>query len=162
MPAIVSCLIGVLTGTWLRQTTLGPATRSLRLALAGVVLLALGCAWGMEFPVIKKLWTSSYVLVAGGWSLLLFAAFHEVIDVRGIRGWAQPCVWVGTNALTIYLVSRIVDFNALSARFAGGDIAAALNRILPGLGGLVLALVGVVLCVLLCRFLYRRQIFLRL
>jgi hypothetical protein len=69
---------------------------------------------------------------------------------------------VGSNALVIYLVSNVVDFNALSARFTGGAIATALDSLWPGLGGLVLALVSIGLCFALCRFLHERKIFLRL
>jgi len=162
LPAIATCLLGVCAGRFLRESPLAGAAKAARLALAGVALLALGYAWGLEFPVIKKLWTSSFVLVAGGWSFLLLAGFYYTIDVRDRRGWAQPFVWVGANALTLYLVSNIVDFNALSARLAGGPVAAALDAVWTGLGGLILALVGAALCILLARFLYRRQIFLRL
>ncbi|HKB92271.1 MAG TPA: DUF5009 domain-containing protein, partial [Opitutaceae bacterium] len=101
-------------------------------------------------------------LVAGGWSALWLAAFYLVIDVWKIRAWAAPFVWVGMNALTIYLISNIVDFRKLSARFVGGDVARALDALWPGLGGLLFASTGIVLCVLICRFLYQRKIFLRL
>ena len=59
-------------------------------------------------------------------------------------------------------MSNIVDFGRLSERFAGGAVAARLDALWPGFGGLVLAMVSIVLCFLLCRFLYQRRIFLRL
>ena len=94
---------------------------------------------------------------------MLLSLFYYVIDVRRFRGWAMPFVWMGTNALTIYLVSNVVDFDALSARFVGGPIATWLDAtVMPHFGSVVLALVGLLLCFLFCRFLYRRQIFLRL
>ena len=46
------------------------------LIAAGVATIAVGYLWGLQFPVIKNIWTSSYVLVAGGWSLLLLALFY--------------------------------------------------------------------------------------
>ncbi|MCC6234999.1 MAG: DUF5009 domain-containing protein, partial [Verrucomicrobiales bacterium] len=139
------------------------AQRAGGLALAGVVLLAAGYAWGLQFPVVKKLWTSSFVLVAGGWSALLLASFYFVIDVKGIRGWAVPFTWIGTNALTIYIVSRLVDFDELATRLVGKGAMAWLDtEVMPHLSGVVIALVGLVLCFLFCRFLYRRQLFLRL
>ena len=76
--------------------------------------------------------------------------------------WAVPLTWIGANALTIYLLSNVVDFMALSQRFAGGDVAAWLDARWTGLGGLLLALTSVVLCLAICRFLYQRKIFLRL
>jgi predicted acyltransferase len=162
LPAIASCLLGVFAGLLLRDATRSEKQKVTLLAGAGVALLAAGWLWGLQFPVIKKLWTSSFVLVAGGWSVLLLAAFYLVIDVWQKRVWAAPLVWVGTNALTIYLISNIVDFKKLSGRFAGGDIAAWLDAQWTGLGSLVLALTGVVLCIAICRFLHERKIFLRL
>jgi predicted acyltransferase len=132
------------------------------MALAGCGLLAAGLLWSLHFPIIKKIWTSSFVLVAGGWSMLLLCGFYQVADVWRLRRWLQPFVWLGSNSLAIYLVSNVVDFSSLSARFAGGTVAATLNGMWPGLGALVLALLSIVLCMLLCRFLYRRRIFLRL
>lgn len=162
LPAIASCLLGVLAGLQLRATGKTPAEKIRLLVAGGIALLVLGNLWGWQFPVIKRLWTSSFVCVAGGWSLLLLATFYYLIDVRGWRGWARPFVWIGSNALTIYLVSLLVSVENISARLFGGEIAAGLNALWPGLGGLVLALTGIILCVLFCRFLYERKIFLRL
>ena len=77
--------------------------------------------------------------------------------------WARVLGWeVRDDALTIYLVSRFVNFDDLAARFFGGEIAATLNALWPGLAGRVLALTGIGLCLALCRFLYVRKIFLRI
>ena len=162
LPAVASCLLGVLASLWLKNARRSAAARGWLLVGAGAALLAIGQIWGLQFPVIKKLWTSSFVLVAGGWSAMLLGAFYLVIDVAQVRSWAWPFVWVGCNPLAIYLVSNIVDFGKLSERFAGGDIAAGLDALWPGLGGLVLALVGAALSFAACRFLYQRKIFLRL
>ena len=162
-PAFASCLLGVFAGLLLQDSTRTGARKSQVLALGGVALLVVGYLWGLQFPIVKKLWTSSFVLVAGGWSALLLAFFHQVIDVWQKRGWAMPFVWIGTNALTIYIVSRLVDFDGLAARFVGGNIAAFLDAaVMPHFSGVVLALLGLAFCFLFCRFLYRRQIFLRL
>ena len=162
LPAIASCLLGVFAGLLLRDATRTEKQKVAWLAGGGGVLIVAGHLWSLQFPVIKKLWTSSFVLVAGGWSARLLAAFYYLIDVRQWRGWAMPFVWIGTNALTIYLISNVVDFKKLSARFAGGDIATWFDARCAGLGELMLALTGVGLCVALCRFLYNRKIFLRL
>jgi predicted acyltransferase len=162
LPAIASCLLGVFAGLLLRDPARSERQKVAWLAGAGAALVALGYAWGLEFPIIKKIWTSSFVLVAGGFSALLLAAFYLVIDVWKLRMWAMPLVWIGANALAIYIISNVVDFGKLSDRFAGGDVAKWLNSQRQGLGGLVLALVSIALCMAICRFLYRRQIFLRL
>lgn len=162
IPAVASCLLGVLASLWLTRSQKEPRWRGLFLLLAGLGLVCLGFAWGTQFPVIKKLWTSSFVLVAGGWSCALLGCFYLLIDVHGWKAWAQPFVWVGCNSLTIYLISNVVDFNALAARFAGGPVQIGFDAMWPGLGSLVLALTGAGLCFLICRFLYLRKVFLRL
>jgi predicted acyltransferase len=160
--SIASCLLGVFAGKFLADRSVSETRKVVVLLASGFGLIVLGHLWGLQFPVIKRIWTSSYVLVAGGWSAVLLALFYYVIDVRGARTWAQPFLWIGMNALTIYLVSRFVDFGNLSARLVGGPVATALDGLWPGAGGLLLALTGIGLCVLLCWFLYERKIFLRL
>jgi predicted acyltransferase len=82
LPAIASCLLGVLAGLFLKDPSRNAAQRLKTLTLAGVALLATGHLWGLAFPIIKGLWTSSYVCVAGGWSCLLLALFYGLIDVK--------------------------------------------------------------------------------
>lgn len=162
-PAFVSCLLGVFAGRLIQDPDRTGSRKAATLAMGGVVALVLGYLWGLQFPIIKKIWTSSFVLVAGGWSALLLALFYYVIDVRQIRAWAVPFTWIGSNALTIYLISNLVDFDALSKRFVGKDLMNWLNTaVTPHFGEFVLAVVGLVLCFLICRFLHKRQLFLRL
>lgn len=163
LPAIVTCLLGVFASLELRHLQRPSGAKVLRLVLAGLLMLVVGWVWAAQFPVIKKLWTSTFVLVAGGWSLLLLATFYLVIDVWKWRGWTTPFAWVGANALTIYLLAlSVVDFRGLAARFAGGDVAAALEGWWLGLGVVAVAALAVLFEILLCGFLYRRKIFLRL
>jgi predicted acyltransferase len=163
LPAIATALLGVLAGLLLRSSAVPDARKVLALAGAGVLLLALGWLWSFQFPVIKKIWTSSYVLVAGGWSALLLAGFYLVVDVWRLRRWCQPFIWIGMNSITAYMAANLVGLGSLARRFAGGDLANALNRMAaPGAGDLVLSLVEITLVLLFVRFLYKRQIFLRL
>jgi predicted acyltransferase len=161
LPAVASCLLGVFAGLTLRGPSAGSRKAAL-LAGAGAVLLALGLLWGLEFPIIKKIWTSSYVLVAGGWSLMALSLFYLVIDVWRVRGWSMPFVWIGANALAIYLITNVADFWKLASRFVGGDVGVWLDARWQGLGGLVTGCVCVLLCMAVGRLLYRRGIFLRL
>jgi len=157
LPAVVTCLLGYFAGLLIRRTDLTPSATCLHLAAWGLAALGLGLLWGTQFPVIKKLWTSSYVLVAGGWSLLLLAAFHWMVEVRGWTRWTLPFIWIGANSLAVYLFPALVDLGSLSARLVGGDIAHALGSFAP----LVAALVQVGVLVAFARFLFRRNIFLR-
>lgn len=162
LPAIATCLLGIFAGEILRGA--GTDRRKLgSLVILGVALLATGLLWSVQFPIIKKLWTSSFVLVAGGCSALLLALFYGVVDVAGWRNWCTPFVWIGTNSITVYLANNIIGFRKLAERFVGGDIKAALEtHVAKGVGDLVIAAVGLGLGFLLCWFLHRRKIFLRL
>ncbi len=162
LPAVVSCLLGVFAGLLVRRTDWDELKKVRTLAVAGAVMVALGFLWGLQFPVVKKIWTSSFVLVAGGYSALLLAAFYYAVDVRGWRRWCVPFVWIGMNPITLYLVSGIVGYRRLAARLAGGDVSAWLDAAVgPGWGNLGVAIVGLILMLLLARFLFQKQIFLR-
>ncbi|MGZ4986730.1 MAG: acyltransferase family protein [Limisphaerales bacterium] len=75
LPAIVTCVFGVFAGLLLRSAKYLDQQKVIYLVTAGLVAVALGWAWNIQFPVVKKIWTSSFVLVAGGYSALLLAAF---------------------------------------------------------------------------------------
>ena len=155
IPAIATALLGALAGQWL---LICPCNRRRVVWLlgAGLVCIGVGLAWGQVFPIIKILWTSTYVLIAGGCSLLLLGLFYLIIDVWKLRFWAFPFVVIGLNSITIYVVPRFVDFRKMSAFFFGGLISHTGE----------LAPVLTPLCFLLCEwlflyYLYRRQLFLR-
>ncbi|HMC26513.1 MAG TPA: heparan-alpha-glucosaminide N-acetyltransferase domain-containing protein [Verrucomicrobiae bacterium] len=163
IPAIGTCLLGVLAGLLLQNKSISDARKVQTLAVAGVLLVIAGFAWGLQFPVIKKIWTSSYVLVAGGYSALLLALFYQIIEIWQVQRWAKAFVWIGANAITLYMANNIIDFRGLAARFAGGDVKNFFNDSLTnGVGDLVIAAVSVTLAILLGRFLYQRKIFLRI
>ncbi len=160
---IGSCLFGVFAGVLLRNPTVGDRQKVALLIGYGIAGVALGWLWGLQFPVIKKIWTSSYALVAGGYSAILLGVFYLIVEVWQRRIWCQPFVWIGMNAITIYVGFGIFGFPNLARRLAGGDIQNFLNtQVMKGLGDIVLSLVALLLAIWLCRFLYRRKIFLRL
>ena len=155
IPAVATALIGVLAGHWLRSVA-GPWPKVLGLAAAGAGCLVGGAAWARVMPVIKILWTSPYVLLAAGWSLLLLAIFYAVIDVLHLRRWAFFFVVIGANAITIYLGAEIVDFGHVADFFLGGLAARA------GRSGPVILTAGVLAAEwLVLLHLYRNRIFLR-
>lgn len=157
LPAIANCLLGVFAGKLLKGPR-GHYSKVFILIVAGLVSVALGWAWGVQFPVIKKIWTSSFVLVAVGYSAVLLGLFYLIIDVWNLRAWAQPFVWIGMNPITIYMIHSLVDIGKVANRFIGGD----LKRLYFGqYGDLAVALVGMAITLEICRFLYRRKIFIR-
>lgn len=162
VPAVVSCLLGVFVGLFLKESSRPATQKAVRLALAGVALVVAGNLWGLGFPIIKKLWTSSYVLVAGGWSCLVLSGFYYVIDVRQWRSWCTPLLWVGMNSITVYLLSNVISFDQLATRLLGGNVKLLLDGAIPGLGGLLISVTGILLVVAVARALYRRNLFLRI
>jgi predicted acyltransferase len=165
MPAVVTCLLGVFAGLLLRNAAIGDQRKVNYLLSAGAAGVVLGLVWGLEFPVIKKIWTSSYVLVAGGFSSILLGIFYWVADVKKYRKWCQPFVWIGMNSITVYLVNNFTGgfANRLGRRLVGGDVQRFFDqRVGQGAGSLVLAITGLLLAIWFVHFLYRRKIFLRL
>jgi predicted acyltransferase len=161
LPAIATCLLGIFAGLLIRRTDLEQIKKVQRLFGFGIAGVILGSLWGFQFPVIKKIWSSSFVLVAGGFSAMLLALFYYIIDVRNCQKWAAPFLWIGMNAITIYMVVHVIEINKLSARILGGEIKATLESTLSGLGNLAITSLSLTAAILLCRFLYRRKIFLK-
>lgn len=164
LPAIATCLFGVFAGLLLRSTRHANKTKLIYLFSFGVAGVILGFLWGMQFPVVKKIWTSSFVLVAGGYSAMLLGTFYWMVDVMKWQTWCLPFVWMGTNSITIYLASNIIGgFRKLAARFVGGDVRGFFEtHVAYGTGDLLVAMFGLLLAFLFLRFLYNRKIFLRL
>ena len=155
IPAIATTLMGVLAGHWLRSNR-SPNRKTSGLALAGIASLVVGFAWSFNFPIIKNIWTSSFVLVAGGWSLLLLALFYWIIDVRGYRRWAFFFTIIGVNAITIYVVWHLFDFGVISAIFVHGFIG-DFGPLRPVFWAVSVMMTGW----LFLYFLYRQKIFLK-
>ena len=108
IPAIGTALMGLLAGLWLRgQRSL--KVKTLGLAAAAVGCLGSGYLWSIWFPLNKKMWTSSYVLVAAGWSLVLLTVIYWMVEQRGWRkGWTWPWLVFGSNAIVAYMVSELL------------------------------------------------------
>jgi predicted acyltransferase len=165
IPAVATCLLGVFAGFLLRNPSVPDQRKVAWLIGAGVVAAAVGWLWGLQFPVIKKIWTSSYVLVAGGYSAILLGVFYLIVDVWHLRRWCQPFVWIGMNSITIYLTKNILDhgFNTISTRLVGGDVKVFFDTyVTRGFGEMMITIVGLLVAFWYVRFLYQRKIFLRL
>lgn len=119
IPAIATTLLGAVAGHFVR--TSGGRALSLRLMVAGAILIAIGAAWSRVFPVNKSLWTSSYAVFMTGWAMILFGGFHWLIDVRGWRRWAMPLVIYGSNALAMFVLAGLVGRLLSLIRWTGAD-----------------------------------------
>jgi len=137
------------------------------LALGGLASLVLAL-WvqAAGFPIIKNCWSSSFVLFAAGWAMLLLALFYLVIDVWQWRAWTLPLVVIGVNPILIYLGAGLLDLDGIARRLFGGingylDTVTWLALNGRGIGGVLnAASLLLVECVFLY-LLYRKRVFVR-
>ena len=133
LPAIGTALLGMLTALWLRTRRTVNA-KALGLVAGCVACLALGYFWAIWFPLCKKMWTSSYVLVAAGYSLALLSFAYWAIEAKGWRkGWTRPWIIFGSNAIVAYM------FSELMASLIGVIAVAASPQNHESLGGFLAA-----------------------
>ncbi len=174
LPALATSLLGLLTGIWLRtKRTL--AAKGVGIAAAGISGVLLGGLWNLSFPINKKLWTSSYVLFAGGLSLLLLALCLLIVDLpeksssRPDRSrFLTPFLVLGTNAITAYVFSELLQsaFSSIHPRQnlnLQQLIYRSIQHVVPNqaLASLLYSLGFVAVCWLFVSVLYRRRIFIR-
>jgi len=179
LPAIGSALMGVLTGLWLRTRRTVQA-KTLGLGAAAVVSLALGYLWSLEFPLNKNMWTSSFVLVAGGFSLLLMTLCYWAVEQKGWRkGWTYVWLVFGSNAIGVYMLSELgADLLWSVKRTAAGGITISSDDHLaawepgffqstfahisnPHLAAFAYSVTFTALCFVPVWVLYRKKIFLK-
>jgi predicted acyltransferase len=175
LPAIATTLLGTLTGEFLRsaspQRAKGLSGNLRGLVIAGVAGVAAGYAWHPWFPISKPLWTSSYVLFTAGASCLLLALCWWLIEMRGRRAWAQPFLWLGSNAILAYALSTFVAKLGAIIKVSDGTRMVAVqtwiyNHWFAPLGeaknaSLVFALCYLALWTLVAWSLYRKKIFVK-
>jgi predicted acyltransferase len=163
LPSLALPLLGAAAGKWLKNDRLRVGRKLAYFVALGLVCVGLGLAWSYQFPLIKRIWTSSFVLVAAGASALLLALFYLVVDVWERRTWCRPFVWIGSNAITLYVLVAIVDFQAIARRLVGGSVGTWIDgRFGEKSAQVAVAAVALGLVVALGRMLYRQRIFLRL
>ena len=176
IPALGSVLIGLLAGLWLRT---GKALRDKALGLvAGAVFcLIVGYAWSIWFPLNKKMWTSSFVLVCAGWSLALLALVYWAIEEKGLGGshrskaWVWPWIVFGSNAIVAYMISELLP-SAL--RFVEVDSGKKRSNLLlwvywhifiyihdPGWRAFIFSVVFTAICFVPVWIMYRKRIFVK-
>jgi len=104
IPAVVSCILGILAGRWVRRE---PASESRLNGLFGVGALgvALGFAWSWTFPINKNLWTSSYVVFTAGTACVVLATMTWLRESWGPSRWSAPLVTFGLNPLAAFIGS---------------------------------------------------------
>ncbi len=172
IPAIGTTLMGVLTGHWLR-TEAAPRTKVLRMVTSGVLGLAAGLVWDRWFPINKNLWTSSFVLLTGGFALVFLAALYWAMEIKNWRGaWTMPFLVFGMNAIAGFVADSLVygPGYTFTVKAANGTTmnwheAAQARLVWFGLSAanasLVYSLGAVLFCWLLLWLLWRKRIFIK-
>jgi predicted acyltransferase len=121
LPAIVTALLGYWTGLFIQKR--GVNYRMVgALAAAGFVLAAVGQGWHLAFPINKKIWTSSYVLLSGGLAMVMLAGCLLKFDLWGWRRLARPWEVVGVNAILVFVGSGLLATSL--GRWHIGDVTA--------------------------------------
>ena len=152
LPAIASAVLGLLAGRWLLSGAV-PARIVGGLMGAGVAAILVGTALHPVLPVIKKIWTPSFVFVTSGCSAVLLGLFYWMIDVRGWRVWSQPFLWIGANPIAFYLLFNLQLFHRVGDRLFSKAVQPQ-PWVAPTVTVLVVLWLG--------RWLYRNQIFFRI
>jgi predicted acyltransferase len=168
LPALGTTLAGILAGLWLRSSrTL--QTKAAGLAAAGLLGLASAGIWNFWFPINKKLWTSSYVLYAAGWSLLILALCVWLVEIRQWKKGLSFWLAFGTNAITGYVFAELLQ-STLSVIFVRGHITVqhalylAILHTVPStpFASLLYSLGFVAVCWIPIFLLYRKQIWIKI
>lgn len=174
LPAVATTLFGVLTGMCLR--TQRPLTTKIKgIAIAGLSGVLLGGLWNFSFPINKKLWTSSYVLFAGGLSLLLLALCLLIVDLPETSStkpdrsrFLAPFLVFGTNAISAYVFSELLQSTLTSIHLRQGvNLQQSLYGLIqhvvsaPSAASLLYSLGFVLICWLFAVVLYRQNIFIK-
>ncbi len=172
IPALSTCLAGLLTGKWLRSSK-AAGMKTWEMLLAGIVAIAMGRTWNLWFPINKKLWTSSYVLFTAGLALICLALCYWLVDVKQHRGaWTKPILVFGKNAIAAYFLSEAVAaaLHTLKIHVDGQGVTLQeyfYSHFLapiasPSNASLLYALSYVAICWLVMAVLYRKGIFLKI
>jgi predicted acyltransferase len=159
LPAIGTALMGMLTGIWLRTRRPIPA-KTRGLAVAALGSLALGYVWALWFPLNKNMWTSSYVLVAAGYSLVLMTLAFWAVEQKGWRtGWTWPWLVFGSNAIAAYMFSELLPGVLQGVHVTFDDMFTRIPD--PGWAAFAYSVTFTAVCFVPVWLLYRRRIFLK-
>jgi len=120
LPALTITILGAWAGDILRNNASSSSYKIKLLSIIGISLIAVGLIWGLHFPIMKKMWTSSFILVTSGTSFLAMTLFYWLIDVKNYSKWTFFFKVIGLNSLVIYLTYNFINFNYTSHKMFSG------------------------------------------
>ena len=162
IPTLGTMILGLIAGEVLRSDKT-PKYKVQWLVIAGIACLFLGWLLGALgiCPVVKKIWTPSWVLFSGGWCILLLAAFYAIIDMANVKGWTFPLTVIGMNSIAAYFITEMLR------GFVGDNIKTHLGQNFFAFAGagyepLFHGMATLLVMWLMLFWMYRRKIFLRI
>lgn len=154
---IANMLLGVLMG----HVLFGNRTKEDKakvLLICGLLMLIAGSIWGYWFPIVRSLWTSSFVLVTCGLTTILLAAFFLLIDVFGYARWAFFFMVFGVNSIAVYMMAHMFDFRLIGNIFVGG----VSGLCPPNVQAFIQAMAAMTVMWLIMYYLYRKKTFIKI
>ena len=172
IPSIATCMLGVMSGDWLRSKR-SPETKALGMAAFGILGIITGEIMNIWFPINKKLWTSSFVVFTAGMALVFLALCYWLVDIKQFRRWTTPFLVFGANSIAAYVFAELfarllyggthhyVNGQRVSwAQFIYEHFFVPLGS--PASASLYYALAYVAICWVAMWLLYRKRIFIKI
>jgi predicted acyltransferase len=171
MPAIATGLIGMLVGKLFTELK-EPREKTVWLFFVGSLLIVGGLAWGLAFPINKPLWTSSYVLYTAGIAMQFLAVLYWLIDVQGIKKWSAPFIYYGVNAIFVFVASGVLAKTLTRIKMTAADGTETTlwgviyqnlyaSWLPPKIASLFFAISLILLFLLVLRWMYKRNVILK-
>lgn len=168
LPAIVNVVVGYYAGKFVQQKGKGYDTTT-KLLLTGCLFIFLALCWNMVFPINKKLWTSSFVLVTTGLDLVILSALIYALEINNWNkgNWAKFFTTMGKNPLPVYVLSEILLIPVSMIIISGTNAVDWINNVFyqviaPGpIGSLLFAISFMLVCWLVAYVLDKKNIYIR-
>ena len=168
IPAIATTIFGMFLGMILLDKKKTEQQKLGFFVIIGIAALVIGYVWGMYFPLNKALWTSSYVLVTGGWASLIYALIYFVADILGHSDWGKPAIIFGSNAITVFFMSGVVArlfgmIKLSNGKSIHGNLYEILSSVItiPKLSSLIYAFFVIAFYYFVAWIMYKKKIFIK-
>ncbi len=154
---VATTLLGVISGNFLKKHPLPPIKKVLWFVVIGVGLILLSFIWNLDFPINKNLWSSSFTVLTGGISLLLFALFYFIIDIKGYHKWTFFFRVIGMNSIFIYVSPIFINYSYMAR-----GLFRWMGHLVGSYETPVMGICTVLVAWLVLYFLYRKNVFIRI
>jgi predicted acyltransferase len=148
-------MLGVFAGYLLKSETKG-LRKVWLLTILGIGLIVIARIWHPVHPIIKHIWTGSFVLFAGGICYMSLALFYLIIDELKFQKWAKVFVIIGSNSIVAYTAWHLFDFGLVADVFTKG-----LQSEVGDWFDFIRAIAAFLVIFLILRFMYRNKIFVK-